>query len=179
MKKEKYTLDWFLKEYSELFDELDVSEELVRNKHIEFQNNQPSNSNNKDFFWSFFQYLILETSKYSGDLGKMYSKQRSIYFAMTYFRREHEKSNANEILRLFFKADLKMGRPSRLEMQVVIHSGHCCDYCDSLGGKKFDLDVVLEKEFLASDNCTNKKGCNCCYSKVPKKDKDGNFIRKK
>lgn len=134
----------------------------------------------EDYLWFIFNHLLNENAKQSDNLLDLYKRNERIYREMTLFRRKVEGKKANEILQLQFDNYLKIEKetfPEGFICQVEIISGHCCEYCDSLNGKRFDIDNTIENRYLASVNYTREKGCNCCYSVLPKRDERGSLIR--
>lgn len=174
--KNKFSLEWILDEYSYFFNMINIPISLVREKYIEFSEKQ-TNNNGKDFLWSLFQFLIIETSNNSKDEHEMYSRHEQIYYKMTSFRRKYENSKSNDILQLGFDSYLNSLEPiGNIRMKVQIISGHCCDYCNSLNGKRIDLEDAKKNRYLASEKCTREYGCNCCYGYSPELDENGNLI---
>lgn len=144
---------------------------------FENSTNQKKYPNTADLIWSLFQELLLKAGQQAKTEYELYEGQWKIYAAMLDFRRKTEKSKANEILQLHLKAYVQMSSSqSTLNLKCKIISGACCEYCNSLDGKNFEIQEVLDKQFLGSENCTNEKGCNCCYSLVPERDSNGKLI---
>jgi hypothetical protein len=174
----KFSLEWVVKYYLDFLMKFGIDEKELTKRYYEFHSAKIQ-LNNKDFIWYIFQNLLLENSNIIKSETEFYRNLRDIYFQMVYFRRKHEKTKANEILQLAFEAELKINEnESRLDLEVVIISGHCCDYCDSLNNKKFTLKEVFDKKFLGSENCKNERGCNCCYALIAKQDENGFAIIK-
>ena len=88
--KNKFSLEWILDEYSSFFNSIKIPEDLIREKFIEFFEKQPK-SNGKDFLWSLFQFIIIETSDNSKDVREMHSSHEQIQYQMARFRRIYEK----------------------------------------------------------------------------------------
>lgn len=174
--KDKFSLEWILDKYSWFFESIKIPDRLVQDKYSDYFKSQP-NGNGKDFLWSLFQFLIIETSETSNNMQEIYRIHERIYYEMASFRRKHEKIRANEILRLGFDSYLQGCEPSRFFIEKVeIISGGCCEYCDSLNGKRMDLEVARKNRYLASEQCTREYGCNCCYGYSAERDSDGNLI---
>lgn len=51
--KEEFSLEWILDKYSNLFSTINIHENVVQEKFIEYTNRHP-NSHGKDFLWSLF-----------------------------------------------------------------------------------------------------------------------------
>ena len=165
-----------VKKYRQTFETygFPISELKTR---FEESTNQKNYANTSDLVWSLFQELLLKAGQQSKTEYELYEGQWKIYAAMLDFRRKTEKSKANEILQLHLKAYVQMSSAqSTLNLKCEIISGACCEYCNSLNGEKFEINEVLDKQFLGSKNCTNERGCNCCYSLVPERDSNGKLI---
>ncbi|WP_157687452.1 hypothetical protein [Pedobacter psychrophilus] len=133
-----------------------------------------------DFVWSLFQQLLIISASKAKSEYELYRSQWEIYASMLNFRRNFEKSKANEILQLHLNAYIQMSNfENRLDLKCEVLSGFCCDYCDSLNGVKFEINDVIKNQYLASTKCTNEKGCNCCYGLVPERDSQGFAIVKR
>ena len=97
---------------------------------------------------------------------------------MEHFRREEgaSKGNINEMLNLGEMSSLYSSSISGIEMQVVVISGHCCDYCNSLNNNRYDFtDYIMNRRFDRS-KCTRETGCNCTSSAIGKRDENGGLI---
>jgi hypothetical protein len=176
-KTDDLTIDFVVKKYITFFSKYGLTESKIRNGYNVWAKNGATLV--KDYVWSLFQSLLLETAKQSNKEVELYRSQRDIYFEMLYFRRRYEKVKANELLQLFFDADLKKTfLETNLELRVKIISGHCCEYCDSLHQKIYEPLDVIKNKYLGSQKCTNPNGCNCTYSCVSLRDSKGRLIRK-
>lgn len=172
----KKIFDRAIKSYGQTFESYGLSISEL-NRRFEKNLKQNQNSSSKDFIWSQFQELLLKAGQQAKSEYELYEGQWKIYAAMLDFRRRIEKSKANEILQLHLKAYVQMSNAqSRLNLKCKIISGACCEFCDSLNGKKYEIDEVLGKQFLGSENCTNERGCNCCYALVPERDSNNRLI---
>lgn len=108
----------------------------------------------------------------------MYHKHSSIYFYMATFRRVYENSKANDIFQLKLDSELRsFNNIVGFKMQAEIISNKCCDYCESMNGKRFDIQDALKNKYYDAEQCTWAFGCRSCYVGVPARDKNGSLIR--
>ncbi|MFT6480424.1 MAG: hypothetical protein ACI964_001798 [Spirosomataceae bacterium] len=168
--------DRFIKGYGGTFESYGFAISEL-NRRFERCPNQGHDSSTRDFIWSLFQELVLKAGQQAKTEYDLYKGQWIIYAKMLDYRRRMEKSKANEILQLQLKAYIQMSSlESRLSLKCVVISGRCCEFCDSLNEKEYNIAEVLDKQFLGSKNCTNDRGCNCSYSLIPERGLDGSFI---
>lgn len=176
-KAKEWTLDTIITKYSSFFIQFGLNELHIRKSYENW--NKGESQNIKDFLWFLFQSLLYNVENNSSSEVDKYSKQRIIYLQMVDFKRRFEKKKANEILQLFFETDIKLNfTRSNISLKAMIVSGCCCPYCDSLNQKTFTCEEVLNKKYLGSINCTNERGCNCCYAFVSQRDEKGRLILK-
>lgn len=176
MKKLKeLTIDTVIKKYLSFFLKYGITELGIRNSY--FKESASGATNVKDFVWNLFQTLLADTAKQSKTESELYSYHRDIYFQMLLFRRKHDKAKANDLLQLFFDAEIKRNLcETNLQLNVIVISGVCCESCDALNKKTYSPEDVLTNKYLGSNNCSNPKGCNCTYSFVAVRDSNGRLI---
>ena len=174
----KRDINWLLKNYSELFNEVGITNNSIIEYQIDYQS-KTGNDSILNFLWSLFNISLVTSAKNAKTEYDLHFKNWKLYAAMLQFRRKHEKSKANEILQLQLKSGLLMSNAqSNTKLVVEVISGHCCEYCNSLDTKVFPIDDVLKNQYLGSDSCTNPNGCNCCYAELCAKDENGKIIMK-
>ncbi|SHI74441.1 hypothetical protein [Algibacter luteus] len=183
----KYSLDTlqkFLDKYK-CFEELGFNEFHINVYYLEWQGNK-GNIIFNDFLWSLFNKAIDLNGDYfssTGDEYGFYFNNYLIYSNMARFRSEEgaNKKVINKFIKLAQDASYQRdvcNLNENLEYQVVIISGGCCGYCDSLNNTKYDLDYYNRKPRLDVTKCTRETGCNCCTSIIVKRDKNGRIMRK-
>jgi len=180
-KKPSITFERFVRKYGNIFNSYGISNTELNEKYQNYLT-QKGKGRINDYVWSQFQELLLIAAGKSNTEYEFYKGQWEIYLSMADFRRRIEKSKANEIWSLMLNAKLRMHLSQssvRLYKKIVVSSGHCCEYCDSLNNKQFEIEDVLENQYLGSTNCTREYGCNCGYAFVPQRDKNGRLIDKK
>ena len=90
-----------------------------------------------------------------------------------------EHRNGNHIKGVLLENELRLWElQTTYESEVVIISGHCCEYCDNLNHKQLSFKEALQKQYLASKDCTRVSGCNCCYGHVALRDSNDRLIMK-
>jgi hypothetical protein len=177
MPKREYTIDWMLKNYMSFFQEFGMDETNIRHNFPIWSKNRPPLV--KDYLWYIFQLLLIESAKQSMGEQALLLNQRKIYATMLDFRRRIEHKPANEILQLMLKADVRRNQlESSVKYKVVIISGNCCPYCNSLNEKQFEFEEVLANQYLGSIHCTRERGCICAYGYEALRDKNSRLIFK-
>jgi hypothetical protein len=68
---------------------------------------------------------------------------------------------------------------SPFEVNVVIISGYCCEFCNNLNGKYFEIEELFEDLKIHSSKCTRINGCNCTIGFNGKRDKNDRLIKSK
>jgi hypothetical protein len=84
----------------------------------------------------------------------------------------------NKEIRADILRQLKANYYESLKCDVIIISGHCCPYCNSLNDNKFPIEEIFEDMKVQTDKCTRNKGCNCCVAFEPLRDKVGRLIQR-
>jgi len=176
--KEDSRLEWVLNPNRPpyVLNTIRVDESIVRKYFTNYIKKKP-NSSKEDFLWALLQFLLIKTSKTAKDEYEMYKNHSYIYFNMARFRMDYENEKDHRLFQLGINNQIKSYGGTGYEMQVRVISGHCCEYCDSLNGKRFDLDYAIKNKPFDLEKCTREFGCNCGTAGVPKKDKDGRLIR--
>lgn len=135
-----------------------------------------------DFAWAVFQKILTEVANafQKGDITEeqFYRENKDIYFEMTFFQRRHENKKGNHVFQLALYNDLLYNKyRTRLKLNVVIISGHCCTFCNNLNNQQIPFEEALKEQYLGSNNCTRECGCNCTYAFRTLRDSNGKLIK--
>ena len=172
--KEDSRLEWVLS--NNVLSSIEIDDTKIREYFSKFIKKKP-NSSKEDFLWSLLQFLLIETTKTSKDACEMYKNHSYIYFNMARFRMDYENEKDHRLFQLAHNNQIKSYGGTGFKMQVKVISGHCCEYCDSLNEKTFDLDYAIKNKMFDLEKCTRKLGCNCTTAGVPKRYKNGSLMR--
>ena len=176
-KHSQYTIDWLIKKHIKFLEEFGLTETYVRNYFTEWSRNRPPLV--KDYLWFIFQNIILEIPKQVSSEIDFYKYNLKVHSQMLDFRREIEKSPANDIYQSCLEFKLRIYEINlSFYCKVEVISGRCCEYCDLLNHELFEFSDIYKNKYLASDKCTNKRGCNCTYVPVPQRNSYGRLIKK-
>lgn len=176
MAKKIIDIDWIITNQMNFLEKFGLYESVIRQYYEDWKKLQPEASAN-DYLWHVFQTLLDSVVEKFNTEEQLYELNFEIYSKMREFLVKVEKRNANHILKMMNENQLRLWKiRANFKSEVEIISGHCCEFCDSLNNKRISFEEAIEKRYLASKNCTNKYGCNCCYSQVSVKDENGNLI---
>jgi len=174
------TLKWAFKKHLQpyVLSFFKVDESFVKSYYNSYIKEQP-NGDKYNFLWALYQHLIIETSKLDLTIYELNHAHSMIYFHMATFRRTYEDVLANDIFQLALDCSVNSYEPvDGFKMAVsIITATDCCDYCNSMNGKRIDIeDMLLNKPYQAII-CTNNRGCRTTFAYVPSRDKNGRLIR--
>jgi hypothetical protein len=162
-------LNGLLTDYLPFFQKFGMTEASICN-HYETWKQGRKEAQVSDFLMHLFQVLLQETAKQASSEKQFYSLKRSITLRMAEFLKSQNR-NANLALKQVLEADLRLHEleTDKAIFHVKIQSGNCCPYCDALKDKIISIEDGLLYQYLASDKCTNPRGCTCHYMPLPLK----------
>jgi len=153
------------------------------NEYIESHYNEWAVEGRKspnDYLWYLFNRELNNVEGLT--IEQLYNKNSAIYYTMGHFVMKYENGDRNHYTRLAFEADLNRyveeSKDSDYQLEVVMVHGNNCEHIRALDGQTRTPQEMLAWQPLASRECTNPTGCNCCYSLVPKRDTNGRLVRK-
>lgn len=174
-----YTLEKMLTDYRHIYDHFGMNEyNILCQFGVWAKKRSPIVS---DYAWYIFNMLLEKNAEITDNERDREYRNAMLYGAMVYFRREVEnadRASINKIQRPFNTSTLNyqlmdLGQAGHFLIEIV--SGQCCPFCDTLDGRKYEIEDYLKNEYLASPKCTRESGCNCCFSLLPKRDKNGHL----
>jgi hypothetical protein len=179
MAKSQITLEWIIEKYLSYFQTFHLTEDALRTYYSQFKSLLPTASDG-DFLWHVFQLIVKEIAKQSHSEEQLYRLNEGVYLKMWEYLVTVENKNGNHVMRLHNENQLRLWQLQfqlKFKWHIVIISGHCCPYCDSLDEKELTFEEALEQQPLASKHCTRELGCNCCYVTRASRDANGRLIK--
>jgi hypothetical protein len=152
-------LDWMLGNYMEFFEKFDMNKSNITT--VFFQWKMDNEGGVKEYLWDIFEKLLYEAEQLENKISK-YRVQLIIYKEMSNYKVEVKGDNGNEYYRKFLHCGLMLYNLYK-QQTVRIASGSCCPFCDALNEQRMLADEALERQPLASSDCTNELCCTCLY----------------
>lgn len=164
-----YDLAWLVKNYADFFSDFGI-EQPVLLAHYDEWKLQSNDRSVTGYLWYLFHVLLGETQKQMTNRVDYHRNLHDIYVKMLEFRVGVEKQNGNKIVQAIIKNrilqwQLEMAAPFRLQAISL----DCCAFCESINGKDFSPEEVLENPHFASDQCSKEGACSCGYSSITQK----------
>lgn len=177
MKRKQLDIDWIIKNHLLFLQTFGLEESKIR-EHFEVWKVGKISTSINEYFWYLLQNIIPAIAEQVSSEEQIYQLNYETYFKMWEFLVYIERKNGNNVKKLMHHNEIKLWqlKQTNFRKEVVIISNTCCDYCESLNGKHISFEEALDKQYLASDQCTRENGCNCCYSVLTCEDENGELI---
>ena len=171
--KNKYELQateyYFEKEWIRKLSYIGITEYDIEENRKELREKWgPGHPSFRDLMWRTFNKQVMVLSK----KGASFHEFKMLYFNWGLFAFEIDV-DPTHLLQQMHKFELLDIQKSGFYKKVIISSvGGCCDACQKLNGKEFDIDKLLpEQDILPCKNCTEKLGqperkfswCRCSF----------------
>lgn len=159
MHSEPKDLDWLFKHYMPFFEKFEMRKDNIVSAFYQWKTENVGGVS--DFLWAVLEKLLDEAQHITKE-ETFYKVHLFIYKEMWKYKANIKEVNANDLYKKYLYCGLKLYEIYNT-LLVSINSGKCCPYCDALNNTIMSVAEALDKQYLASEKCTNELCCSCLY----------------
>ena len=162
----KYTIDWLYTTYKDFYDLYEIREDNFKTVY------KGRGCSVFDFAWYGFNLILSKIAEayQAGTITeeKFYRSMKEVYWEMTLFQRRHENKKGNHTHKQFLHNYLLWNKVYNImhidgELDAIIISNNCCEYCDTMHLLKNSLDKEIKLPLFDSNKCKHHYGCRAVY----------------